>query len=93
VASAGLYHEAISRKPFVLHVALHRNHSGTHPAYWAAAGNTRTAESAVNQKITDEREATRIARVKGSNQFEVVAEGTKITSQRALATTYHSSSG
>lgn len=53
------------------------------PAHRAAVGNTRTAEYAVNKKITYESEATRIAKAKVSVQFESIANGTKITSQRA----------
>ena len=69
------------------HVAIHRDHAGTHPARWAAIGNTCAAEYAVNKRITDESEATRIAKVKVSIQFGSVAEGKHITSQHALAMT------
>lgn len=47
----------------------------------------------MNKKITDESEATRVAQAKVSIQFESVADGTKITSQRALATADHRFSG
>jgi hypothetical protein len=73
-------------------VATHRTRPAAHSAHRAAVGNTRTAEYAVNKKITYESEATRIAQAKVSIQFESVADGTKITSQ-PLAMTYHSFSG
>ena len=59
----------------------------------AATQKVETTEYAVNKKISYESEATRIAQAKVSIQFESVADGTKITSQRALAMTYHSFSG
>ena len=68
-------------------VAAHRTRPAAHSAYWAAIGNPRAAEYAVNPKITDESKATRLAKVLGSIQFESVAEGKQITSQRALAMT------
>jgi hypothetical protein len=43
----------------------------------------------VNKKITYESEATRVAQAKVSIQFESVAEGKPITSQRALAMADH----
>ena len=75
------------------HVAVDRDHSGTHPAHRAAVGNTCTAEYAVNPKITDESKATRLAKVLGSIQFESVAEGKQLTSQCALAMTWHGFGG
>jgi len=48
----------------------------------------------VNKKITYASEATRIAKAKVSIlQFESVADGKPITSQRALAMTWHSFGG
>ena len=74
-------------------VAAHRTRPAAHSAYWAAIGNPRAAEYAVNKKITYESEATRVAQAKVSIQFESVAEGTQITSQRALAMADHRFSG
>jgi hypothetical protein len=64
-----------------------RSHPRSHTDFWAAFGNPCAAEYAVNPKITDESKATRLAKILGSIQFESVAEGKPITSQRALALT------
>jgi uncharacterized membrane protein len=59
----------------------------------AAPQKVETTEYAVNKKITYESEATRIAKAKVSILFESVADGTKITSQCALAMANHRFSG
>jgi hypothetical protein len=43
----------------------------------------------VNPKITDESKATKVAQATVSIQFESVTDGTKITSQPALAMANH----
>ena len=47
----------------------------------------------MNPKITDESKATWITKVKVSIQFESIADGKQITSQRALAMTQRSFGG